>query len=188
MGYIYESLKNIYSITAYFYNPNIAPKEEYNNRLLELKKFAKLKNFDVIEAKYDLSNWIKNIKPLRYYGEKSERCYLCYKIRLEETFKYAKSNNYDIVTTALTISPHKNAKKINKIGLELQEKYSVEFLVADFKKNDGFKNSVEYSRKHNFYRQDYCGCVYSKKERDKNSVWYSIFKEENYKIKLSFKS
>ena len=141
---------------------------EYTRRLKELKKFISKFNSSVtvIEEKYDPNEFYKNIKGLEKLGERSERCYECYKLRLNNSAKYAKNNNFDYFTTTLSISPYKNAEWINKIGIELQKKYDVKYLVADFKKKNGYKRSLELSKEYKLYRQEYCGCVYSMQERE----------------------
>lgn len=181
ISHVYESLKDRYRVHACFYNPNIAPAKEYHLRLHELRKFSELKGFPLIEGEYDFRNWVKNVRDYRFYGERSPRCWQCYRLRLEETFRIALSLNIDLVGTVLSISPHKNAEMINRIGAELSAQYGIGFLEADFKKNDGFKKSVELSRQHGFYRQGYCGCIYSKLERNRESGWsrkVTAFREE----------
>ena len=167
-SYVIEYLSNYFDITIYYYNPNIYPELEYTRRLKELKKFISKFNSSVtvIEEKYDPNEFYKNIKGLEKLGEKSERCYECYKLRLNNSAKYAKNNNFDYFTTTLSISPYKNAEWINKIGIELQKKYDVKYLVADFKKKNGYKRSLELSKEYKLYRQEYCGCVYSMQERE----------------------
>jgi len=171
LGYVYELLKSEFAVTAYFSNPNIMPAEEYRIRYLELESYSRLKDFPLITEVPDTKKWIQDVKEFRYYGEGSERCWKCYEIRLENTFKKAVELKFDIVATTLSISPHKNASKINEIGERLSVKYGVDFYTADFKKNDGVKKSVEISKLNCFYRQNYCGCIYSKLERDSSSPW-----------------
>ena len=119
------------------------------------------------------------VKAYRFSGEKSERCRICYEIRLRKSFEFAIANNIGIVTTTLSISPHKDAGVINAIGKKLCSEFGIEFFEADFKKNDGFKKSLQLSKAYGFYRQNYCGCIYSKLERDKSSLWYKkYFKKE----------
>lgn len=166
-SYVLEYLNKYFDITIYYYNPNIFPKEEYTRRLSELKKFITDSNSHVnlIETLYIEHDYDKAVSGLEHMGEKSIRCYNCYKFRMEKAAKYAKENDYDYFTTTLSISPHKNSNWINKIGEELEKKYNVKFLYSDFKKKNGYKRSLELSKKYNLYRQDYCGCKYSKKER-----------------------
>jgi len=181
--HVYEILSDEYDISAYYYNPNIAPEKEYTARLDELKRFADAKGFTVICGTFKNMEWTEKISELSLLGEKSERCWMCYRIRMEETFKMAVDLEFDVVATALSISPHKNASVINSIGRELEAKYDVEFLEADFKKKDGFKKSVMLSKKYAFYRQDYCGCIYSKMERDRDSEWSRKVRE--YRMRIS---
>jgi len=172
-SHVYEVLKDSYNVTSYFYNPNISPRDEYEKRLSELKRYAEEIGFQLIVGSYDIRDWTQRVKPFRFMGERSERCWNCYHFRLEKTFIHAVDEGYDIVATSLSISPHKDAYRINKSGNELEKKYGIPFLTADFKKKDGFKKSVELSKKHGFYRQNYCGCIYSKMERETASVYYT---------------
>ena len=167
-SYTIEYLSNYFNITIYYYNPNIYPEVEYIRRKEELKKFIKqFKNkINVIEELYNTEEYYKSIKGLEKLGERSERCYKCYELRLEKSAKYAKENNYDYFTTTLSISPYKNAEWINEVGEKLQDKYDIKYLFADFKKKNGYKRSLELSKEYKLYRQDYCGCVYSKQERE----------------------
>ena len=165
LSYVYESLSQEYNITVYFYNPNISPLSEYERRLEEVKQFSILKGFSLIIGDNDNDSWLHQIEPYKDLGEKSQRCWECYRFRLEDLFDKAKEVDSDILCTTLSISPHKNSKKINEIGNELKAKYNIDFLTADFKKNDGFKKSLELSRKYDFYRQKYCGCIFSYRER-----------------------
>ncbi len=171
-GYVYELLHPEYSISPFFYNPNIAPINEYHKRHQELDNFCAIKGIKLYTGECDAKQWTYLVKKHRFSGERSDRCWICYEIRLRKAFEFAKSNNFDIVTSTLSISPHKNAAKINSIGKKLNLEYGIKFLEADFKKKDGFKKSLELSKAHGFYRQNYCGCIYSKVEGDKNSLWY----------------
>lgn len=187
MGYVYELLKEEFIVTAFYSNPNIMPADEYRIRYTELESFSRLKGFELITEVPDTKQWVKEIKDLRYYGESSERCWKCYEIRLDNTFKKAAELKFDIVATSLSISPHKNASKINEIGERLSKEYGIDFYSADFKKNDGVRKSVEISKMNNFYRQNYCGCIYSKLEKDSKSPWSE--KARDFRLKhLSFVS
>lgn len=146
------------------------PNEEYDKRLGELKKFSSSMGASLTIDSTGSEEWLETIAPYRELGERSERCWKCYEFRLDRTLQRAAEENYDIVTTSLTISPHKDPVRINKAGRMLSAKYNVSFLESDFKKNDGFKNTMEISKKMNFYRQQYCGCIYSKMEREKQNV------------------
>ena len=166
-SYVVEYLSKYFDITIYYYNPNIYPKEEYTRRLNELKKFMSIfnNNINVIEEIYNEEDYNSAVKNLEHLGEKSIRCYNCYEFRMDKAAKYARENNYDYFTTTLSISPHKNSKWINEIGSLLEQKYNIKYLYSDFKKREGYKRSLELSKEYNLYRQDYCGCKYSKKER-----------------------
>jgi epoxyqueuosine reductase len=177
-SYVYELLKGSYNVTSFYYNPNIAPVSEYKKRLNELLNFAQNKKLKLIEGEYDSKNWTTAVKPFRFKGERSFRCRECYRYRLERSFIYAKDKRYDIVCTTLSVSPYKDSRILNNIGKELEQRYNIEYLESDFKKNDGYKKSIELSNVYGFYRQNYCGCIYSKMERDKGSIWYRAQKEK----------
>lgn len=167
-SYVLEYLTKYFDITVFYYNPNISSKEEYNKRLKEEQRFVKEYPFDyditVIDGKYDNDKFEETIKGLEQEKEGGARCFKCYRLRLEESAKYAKENNYDYFTTTLTISPYKNSGKLNEIGKELEVLYGVKYLYSDFKKKNGYKRSIELSHEYNLYRQDYCGCDYSKRK------------------------
>lgn len=168
-SYVLEYLSNYFKITVFFYNPNIYPKEEYLRRVEEQKKFISSLNtkhdIDFILGKYDTESFYAISKGLENEREGEERCFKCYELRLNETAMIAKKENYDCFTTTLSISPHKNAKKLNEIGGRLAEVHGTKYLFSDFKKKNGYKRSIELSKEYNLYRQDYCGCVFSKNER-----------------------
>lgn len=170
-SYVIEYLSEYFSITILYYNPNIYPDIEYLRRLNEIKKFVnsfKTKNpVKFIETKYNRNDFDNKIAGLEYLGERSKRCYNCYELRMEAAAIYALNNNYDFFTTTLSISPYKNCDWINQIGECLEKKYDIKYLYADFKKKNGYIKSIELSKKYGLYRQDYCGCIYSKKERKK---------------------
>lgn len=162
--YTLEKLKEIYAdLTAFFYNPCIQPDSEYEKRSKCLVDFCKQMDYKLIVDKNGFEEWIEATNEFKKEPEGGKRCTICFTSRLEKTFEYAKANNFDAITTTLTISPHKNAKLINKIGKELSMKYCVEFIKEDFKKNNGFKKSIELSKKYDLYRQQYCGCLYSQR-------------------------
>ena len=171
-SYVLEYLSEYFEITIYYYNPNIHPENEYIRRINELKKFLtefKPKNtVNLVEENYNSLEYFNEIKGLENLGEKSERCYKCYKLRMKKAVKYAKNNNFDYFTTTLSISPYKKSDWINEIGGMLEQKYNVKYLYADFKKKNGYKRSLELSKEYGLYRQDYCGCIYSKQEREIN--------------------
>ncbi len=170
-SYVLEYLSKFFQITVFYYNPNIYPQAEYERRLNELKKlYEKFPpvlegNVKLVEAEYIPDQFydgieIKKNPELAQEAEKGERCRRCYKLRLERSFAYAQKNNFDYFCTTLSISPFKDAQKINDIGAEL-EGVSPKWLFSDFKKKNGFKRSLELSEEYGMYRQTYCGCVYS---------------------------
>lgn len=153
-----------YLVSGYFYNPNIYPYKEYFLRKQAAQKIAKFYKIKLFNSSYDLTRWEKNCAIFKDEKEGGLRCNACFQLRLEETYKKAKDNNFDYFTTTLTISPHKQSKTIFEIGKNLAED---NFLEIDFKKKDGFKKALEISKKLNLYRQNYCGCVYSLRDRKK---------------------
>ncbi|MBD7913429.1 MULTISPECIES: epoxyqueuosine reductase QueH [Clostridium] len=168
-SYVLEYLSNYFKITVFFYNPNIYPEEEYLRRVEEQKKFISSLNtkYDInfIIGKYDTESFYAISKGLEKVREGGERCFRCYELRLNEAAIVSKEKNYDYFTTTLTISPHKNAKKLNEIGELVAKKHGTNYLFSDFKKKNGYKRSIELSKEYGLYRQDYCGCVFSKNER-----------------------
>ncbi len=166
-SYVLEHLSEYFKITIYFYNPNIYPNDEYKKRLNEQKKLINLIKtkypINFIEGKYEPNIFFKKIKGLENELEGGKRCFKCFELRLKETFKLAKELNFDYFTTTLTVSPYKNSIVINEIGKKLEDSF-VKFLSSNFKKNDGYKSSIELSKKYNLYRQNYCGCQFSRKE------------------------
>ena len=163
-SYCLEYLNDYFDITVLFYNPNISSIEEFTKRENELKRFVKETGLDVNVAviEYDSQEFYDEIKGLEDCIEGGERCFVCYKLRQKKACLYAKENGFDYFTTTLSISPHKNANKLNEIGAMLEKEYDMPYLYSDFKKNNGFKRSIELSKQYNLYRQDYCGCVFSK--------------------------
>lgn len=157
----YETLKNDFEVTLYFYNPNIHPEEEYKKRLVYAKEAADNYSLALIEAPYDKNNWLHVTNGYGDNPEGGQRCEICINMRLEKTAVFAVENGYGIFATTLSVSPHKNSKIINNAGKILSEKYGIEFFDADFKKQDGFKKTMELSRELDLYRQNYCGCTYS---------------------------
>ena len=166
-SYCLMYLSQYFEITVLFYNPNINSESEYVKRAEELKRFIGEMEFknkvDYIDFDFIPDEFYSEVKGLENCAEGGERCFVCYELRLDRTAAYAKENKYDYFCTTLSISPLKNSAKINEIGYKLAEKYNVEWLPSDFKKKNGFKTSVELSQKYNLYRQNYCGCVFSKK-------------------------
>lgn len=165
-----EKLVNYFEIKAFFYNPNISPISEYEKRKQELKKFIKenekLQNVQIIDCDYENNKYLESVKGLEKEKEGGLRCEKCFFLRLEKTASICKKNNFDYFATTLTISPLKNEKLLNQIGYELSKKYNINYLFSNFKKENGYKLSLENSKKFNLYRQDYCGCIYSKLERE----------------------
>ena len=166
---VLERISKYFKITILFYNPNITDYEEYFKRKEELKRLIKDVGYDIkiMDCDYDKEKFISLALGLENKKEGDIRCYKCYKLRLEKTAMEARNNNFDYFTTTLSISPYKNSKWLNEIGEELALKYNINYLYADFKKKNGYKRSVELSNIYHLYRQDYCGCIYSKVERDK---------------------
>ncbi len=164
-SYCIEALIKYFDITVLWHNPNIQPKSEYDLRLTNqiklIKEFEKQGKLTLIEIPYDEQEFFSNIKGLEQEKEGGKRCTECFKLRLTQSAKIAKEQNFDYFTTTLTVSPHKNAPLINEIGFNLAEKYGVKFLPSDFKKKNGYKRSIELSKQFDLYRQDYCGCVFS---------------------------
>ena len=167
-SHVLDLLKNEYSITAYFYNPNITEESEYAKRINEFKRFVSeaefAQNVKVVEGEYEPELFFEIAKGLENEPERGKRCYKCYRQRMEKACVYARQNDYDVFTTTLSISPHKNAIWINEIGRELSDKYDIAYYYSDFKKKNGYAHSIELSREYNLYRQDYCGCIYSRNE------------------------
>lgn len=173
-SYVIECLSNYFDLTILYYNPNISPIEEYEKRKKEQKrligKIPKIHKLDMIDCDYDNDLYELAIKGLEKEPERGNRCSVCFRLRLEKTAKIAKELSYDYFGTTLTVSPYKNSIVINDIGLSLEEQYQIPFLISDFKKRNGYKRSIELSNQHGLYRQDYCGCQYSKRENKKGEV------------------
>ena len=169
---VLEYLSEFFAITIFYYNPNIYPEEEFLHRISEQKRLIgelPCKNpVDFIERGWQQERFYETVKGLEHIPEGGERCFACYRLRLEETAKLAAEQGYDFFTTTLSVSPYKNAGKLNEIGEELGEKYGVKHLPSDFKKKDGYKRSIELSQKYGLYRQNYCGCVFSQQERQEH--------------------
>lgn len=167
-SYVIEYLAKYFDITIFYYNPNISPVSEYLKRKDEqirlIKEMGLNNNIKVAYCDYDNDIYEKAIKGLENEPEKGNRCTVCFKLRLDKTAARSCQLKYDYFGTTLTVSPYKNSSLINEIGLELQDKYNIKFLVSDFKKKNGYKRSIELSKIFNLYRQDYCGCKYSKRD------------------------
>ena len=168
-SYCLEYLSEYFDITVYYFNPNISIKEEYEYRLSEEKRFISLKEFKnavkLTDSEYSPEDFFAAVKGLENEPEGGLRCRECFKLRLEASAKKAKEQGFDYFTTTLTISPLKNAALLNEIGAQMGERYGVNWLYSDFKKREGYKRSIELSREYDLYRQDYCGCVFSKRHK-----------------------
>lgn len=170
-SYVLEYLHSHFDITLFFYNPNIYPKDEYQKRLDELKRLVREMELDIkiIEEDYDPNEFFEISKGLENIPEGGERCKKCYRLRLQKTASAAKTGKYDFFCTTLSISPHKNAEWINEIGNELAMTLGTTFLPSDFKKKNGYKHSIELSKQYDLYRQNFCGCIFSKALADKKT-------------------
>lgn len=165
-SYTLEYLSQYFSITVYYFNPNISPEAEFQKRFLEQERLINqlpAKNpIQLVKGEYDYNEFLETARGYENVPEGGERCFRCYRMRLEATARLAKEQDYDYFCTTLSISPLKNSQKINQIGLEVAEKYGISWLPSDFKKREGYKRSIELSREYNLYRQNFCGCVFSK--------------------------
>lgn len=164
---VIERLAPEFDLTIFFYNPNIHPEKEYLLRAREMENLLQVLNIPFIPADYDSSNWFELVKGLENVPEGGERCTRCFEMRLEKTAKIAAESGFEFFTTVLTVSPHKDANRINRIGNAAGQKWGTPFLEANFKKKDGFKRSLELSKQYGLYRQDYCGCIFSQLERER---------------------
>lgn len=165
-SYVLEYLDKYFDITIFFYNPNITSQEEFDKRKNEFEKFRALYNgYKIVVPKYDNKEFYDKVRGLEKEPEGGERCFVCYRLRMEKSAEYAKNNNFDYFASTLSISPHKNANKLNEIGFLLEKQYNVNYLPNDFKKNGGYLRSIQLSKELDLYRQDYCGCIYSKNSK-----------------------
>lgn len=169
-SYVIEYLSDFFEITLFYYNPNISPKSEYDFRLSELERLCaehpKAKGIKILPSHYNDVDFYAAVKGKESLPEGDKRCKICYELRLRKTAEAAKVNGFDFFTTTLTISPYKNADWLNEIGDKLMKELSVNYLFSDFKKKNGYKRSIELSREYNLYRQDFCGCAYSKRDAE----------------------
>ena len=167
-SYCLEYLSKTFDITVLFYNPNIESEMEFNKRVDELIRFIdecrSIEGVNLEILDYDNSEFYNAVEGLENEKEGGVRCFKCYELRLRKTAEYAKEHNFEYITTTLTISPHKNSEKINEIGLKVADEYGLKYLLSDFKKNDGFKRSIELSKEYDLYRQSFCGCEFSKRD------------------------
>jgi len=170
---VIERLRDYFDMDLYFYNPMIFPREELEKRAENLKLVAEKSKFegDVIIPINDMKDFEEVAQKRKDDREFGRACYDCYKLRLEETARLAKEKSYDYFTTSLSISPYKNSQWLNEIGENLEKEYGICYLYADFKKKDGYKKSIELSREYGIYRQEYCGCIFSKNEMEENNCW-----------------
>lgn len=170
-SYVLEYLSEYFEITIYYYNPNIYPEAEFYRRAEEQKNLIKAMplscEVQFIQGDYEPGQYYDVIKGMEAEPEGGERCFRCYELRLREAAKVAKELGFEYFTTTLSISPHKNSAKLAEIGEKVAKEYGVAYLPSDFKKKNGYKRSIELSKEYNLYRQDYCGCVFSKQEREK---------------------
>lgn len=167
-SYVLEYLSKFFRITVFYYNPNIFPPEEYEERLGEIERLVREMPaeypVEFVAGDYRPEEFFQAVKGHEEDKEGGERCGLCFRMRLFEAARLAKEGGYDWFTTSLTISPLKNAERLNRIGEEAAKEYGVKFLNSDFKKKNGYRRSVELSQEYHLYRQNYCGCVYSQRE------------------------
>ena len=184
-SYVLEYLRKYFKITVFYYNPNISMGSEYRKRVEEQKRLIAAYNdelgkicfeksgkiagylIDIVEGDYEPEQFFQISKGMEQCPEGGERCFACFMLRLEQTAKKAAEGSYDYFATTLTISPLKNTVKLNEIGEQLEKEYGIRWLPSDFKKRNGYKRSIELSKEYDLYRQDYCGCIYSKTEREK---------------------
>ena len=177
-SYVVTYLKNYFDLTVFFYNPNIFPREEYDHRLSEQTRLLKELNIPLLEIGYDHSEYLSYVKGLEEEPEGGARCSKCFELRLRKTYELAKERHFDYCCTTLTVSPHKNAMLINKIGQQLYEEFlpinninnfniMPLWLPSDFKKREGYKKSVELSKQYHLYRQDFCGCEFAYRGSEK---------------------
>lgn len=167
-SYTLEYLSRYFSITVFYFNPNISPKAEFDKRFAEQKRLIETlpseNKISLICGDYNYDEFLNIARGYETVPEGGERCFRCYRMRLEKTAELAKQNGFDYFCTTLSISPLKNSQKINEIGFDVAEKYGVKWLPSDFKKREGYKRSIELSREYDLYRQNFCGCVFSKSQ------------------------
>jgi hypothetical protein len=159
---VIELLSRDYRVTAFFYNPNIQPEEEYLNRLAALETFCRIKDIELVSGSYDHQEWLELVAGLEDQPEGGKRCEVCFAMRLQKTALVAVEHGFKAFSTTLSISPHKDARVINSIGRETGIQHNIIFLQGDFKKDNGYRKSCELSRQYGLYRQKYCGCLFSK--------------------------
>lgn len=172
-SYVLTYLRQYFKVTVFYFNPNITADEEYYKRVEEQKRLIAELNkendgyqIQCIEGDYEPKSFLETVKGYESFPEGGERCKLCFRQRLEATALLARKDGFDYFATTLTVSPLKNATVLNELGLALAGEYNVSYLMSDFKKKNGYKQSIELSKKYDLYRQDYCGCAFSKAERE----------------------
>ena len=161
--YVLNILKTDFDVSGYFYNPNIHPQKEYELRLNEAQKVAKWLDVTLVEDEYDVDRWLDVTKKFTLEPEKGKRCDICYALRLDKTAQKAKELKFDVFSTVMSLSPWKKADVLNRIGSMFSRRYSLSFFEANFKKKDGFRKSVDMSKQFGLYRQNYCGCKFSRR-------------------------
>lgn len=164
---VFDQLYPYFNITIIYYNPNTYPYDEYILRYKQLEILKNYMDFELIFMDYNDEEFYSKVKGLEEEIEGGKRCEVCYKLRLEKTAQIAKEKGFDYFTSTLSVSPYKNADKLNKIGQELENIYNIKYIYSDFKKNEGYKNSIKNSKEYGLYRQDYCGCEYSLRDTKK---------------------
>lgn len=171
-SYCLEYLSNFFKITIFYYNPNITEKDEYLKRVAEQRRLIKelpcKYEIKFLEGNYNPDLFFNISKGLELEPERGSRCSKCYELRMRETANIAKKLEFDYFATTLTLSPYKNSNKVNEIGEKLEKELNIKYLYSDFKKKNGYKRSIELSKTYNLYRQDYCGCIYSKQNKTKD--------------------
>lgn len=169
-SYVLEYLNLYFDITIFFYNPNMVDENEFEKRYDEQVKInnglSTEHNINLVKIPYDGDSYLNKVVGLEECSEGGVRCKVCFEMRLREAANYAKFNNFDYFTTTLSISPLKNTQLLNQIGIALEKEFRVKYLQSDFKKKNGYKRSVELSKEYELYRQDYCGCIFSRQERE----------------------
>lgn len=173
-SYVLEYLSDYFEITVFYYNPNIFPENEYTKRILEqqmlIGEIETKHPVSFLAGNYDRDRFFAMAKGLEHLREGGERCFQCYELRLDEAARIAQEGGFDYFTTTLSISPLKNADKLNEIGIKVGHKYNITYLQSDFKKKNGYKRSIELSKEYGLYRQDYCGCEYSFRDREREKA------------------
>ncbi|MCK5740475.1 epoxyqueuosine reductase QueH [bacterium] len=165
-----ERLQEDYAVTVFFFNPNIHPKIERNKRLEEMQRLADDLGFEVLSEEYAAKEWFDLMRGMEDLPEGGERCTRCFEMRLRKTAEIVREKGFDIFATSLTLSPHKDAERINRLGHDIAVELGVGYYESNFKKMNGYQQSIKLSHEYNLYRQDYCGCIFSKKEREQQKA------------------